>query len=137
MLYLCLPNFDIEAAWNISRYLSQNTLKRFYFFTFLFFLFLNFSWGHFLNLHISAVLSIFLHRYSMVYFSNAIFFFGIPSDFQIFSGFFRIYFKSSDFLSIEHISLQNWCFISQIWYDNLLFRNFIRIFPDFPDLKIS
>ena len=49
---------------------------------------------------------------------------------RIFSGFFRIFFKSQDFFSFDHISLHNWWFTSQIWYDNILFWNFIR-FRDF------
>ena len=49
---------------------------------------------------------------------------------NFFSGFFRIFFKSSDFFLFDHISLHDWRFGSQIWYDNLLFWNCIR-FPDF------
>ena len=48
--------------------------------------------------------------------------------------------KSSDFNDFDNISYQNWWFTSQIWYDNLPIRNFIRfpdffrIFPDFPQI---
>ena len=56
--------------------------------------------------------------------------------------------KSSDFRNFDYISWQNWCFTSQIRYDDFIFLKFIqfpdfsgfsrifRIFPDFfPDLS--
>ena len=52
-----------------------------------------------------------------------IFLSGYLSGFRIFSGFFRIFIKCSDF------SLNSW-FNSHKWYDNFIFRKFIR-FPDF------
>ena len=68
----------------------------FFFFFFSFFLFLNFSWIHFSNLQISTVLTIFHDRFDglLLKWGIIIFFSGIPSGFRIFSGFFRILFKS-------------------------------------------
>ena len=51
--------------------------------------------------------------------------------------FLRTLLKSSGFSRFNPISSQIQCFTSKMWYDNLLFRNFIRfldffqIFPDF------
>jgi len=62
---------------------------------FCFFLFLNFSWRHFLNFQISTVLTIFLDRFDglLLKWDIIIFFSGISSGFRIISGFFRILFK--------------------------------------------
>ena len=72
------------------------------------------------------------HKYDIVILCS-----GNLSGFRIFSGFFWIFLKSSDFNNSYHIILENWWCTSWIWYDYFLFQNlselyeFFRIFPDF------
>ena len=57
------------------------------------FFFLYFSWGHFSNLQILAVLTLLLHRIDGLLLKNdmIIFFFGIPFGFRIFPDFLQTY----------------------------------------------
>ena len=93
------------------------------FFFFCFFLFLNISWGHFSNLQISAVLTIFLHWFDSL---------RLICDMFKFFPFFSRFFKNSSFLTIFSTRPD---LFSQIWFE-IIFQNFIpfpffRIFPGF------
>ena len=74
----------------------------------------------------------------MVYFSNMMRWFYFPEIYPV-SGFFP---DISGFLLNFQISSQNEWVTSHIWYDEFLFRKFIRFldffpdFPDFPDFSI-
>ena len=120
MKYLCRSKFLLRER-------SSQVIKSFFF---LGFFCLIFSWGHFSNLQISKILTIFLDRFNdlLLKWDAIIFSSWVSSCFRIFS----------DFLQIL-IFLQFWpyfftqlmvYFSYMIWYDNILFRNFIR-FPDF------
>ena len=71
----------------------------------------------------------------IILFGNLSGFWILPGFFPDFFCFFPDFLNFSGFSSNLQISSQNGCFTYHIWYDDFLFKKFIR-FPDFKELMV-